>query len=247
MLVVCNGSFKSGSTWLYNITKIITGFPPPPQKFLNSQWVNSSIHPDHLKDIISKVDFEEQSAICKNHFGNIEQAKILLNNSNVRVLGITRDLKDVVVSAFHHHKNKKDFKFNFKVFYWTIGRRIAMRVRDYNNLWSRYSTNQHVYISSYELLKQDFEEECIKIADFLGIKIDLDKAEQIKNETSLKSLREKYTDKSFFRKGKTGNYKEYFDEDMIMDINKIISGMYACNGRLNNMKEKVRGLGKLIT
>jgi hypothetical protein len=69
MLVVSNGAFKSGSTWLFNIARSITQFPPPPEPYLNPEWVNPSIHPDELKALLAEESLAETDYLVKNHFG----------------------------------------------------------------------------------------------------------------------------------------------------------------------------------
>jgi hypothetical protein len=242
MLIIANGAFKSGSTWLYNILKVMTGFPPPPDKYLNPDWVNPSIDPQKLESTLSDLDYHSNNYIVKNHFDRTWQRNLLLKYEDVYVLDIQRELSDVVVSAYHHNKNKHDFNKSFMFYYWRYGRFTAMNVKKYHELWDPNRSPDKIYMSSFEKLKKEFNQECKDLGLFIGKNLSFDAIRNIYNETSIDTLRKKYDDQDFFRKGKVGYKDEYFSKLMEKDIEMIKSGNINCSSNLSQKKEKVKSL-----
>jgi hypothetical protein len=219
MLVVSNGAFKSGSTWLFNIARSVTHYPPPPESYLNSEWVNPSIHPNELQALLSKESLAENNYLVKNHFGARTERDLLLDHDYVRVLNITRDLRDVVVSAYYHYRRKRGYEEPFERYYWTRGRYVAERVRQYHDVWEVSSPK--VYVASFKKLKQSFSQECERIGDFLGHDLSAAEIEAVKDETSLESLRESYDSDGFFRKGERGDWRNHLTTRMAEDVSRI--------------------------
>jgi len=240
MLVVSNGAFKSGSTWLFNIVREMTGFPPVPDQYLNPDWVNPSIHPEKLYALLEEVNHAERDSLVKNHFGEAHQKQLLLGNPNVIVLDVRRALSDVVVSAFHHYQNKEGYKGSFHDFYWHRGRSIAMNVQAYHRLWDTSSPRTHV--SSFRGLKTNFHGEVRRIGEVLGYDLDAGEIERIHEETTLSSLRKKYQDEGFFREGGTGYEEEYLDDRMKSDIAFIRENDVNYSNTAVKVREKVQGL-----
>lgn len=237
MLVLANGAFKSGSTWLYNILRCITSFPAPPEGFLNAEWVNPSIHPNKLAHFLSSSDLSTENYLCKNHLYKKIERDLLLSYPNVLILDIHRDLKDVVVSAYHHWRRTEGYTADFKTYYWTRGRLVANHVRRGHYLWSSANSPQ-VYVSSYERLKANFQTEVQAIGQFLGFELSTTDIERIQAETTLERLREKYSeaekagelpppcgatsdDIKFFRKGIVGDWQNHMTPEMVADIEHI--------------------------
>ncbi|WP_456426207.1 sulfotransferase domain-containing protein [Rhodocaloribacter sp.] len=225
MLVIANGAFKSGSTWLFNIVRSMTGFPGIPEAYQNPGWDDPSIAPEKLWELLARLDYAGQDYLVKNHFEKKRQRDLILAHRDVRVLNIRRDLRDIVVSAFYYQRRKHGYRGDFEAYYWEMGRSIADHVRRYHALWD--VPDARVYTSSYEALKSDFQAEVQRIGHFLGLALSPEDAKRIREETSLLALRAKYgeTDKPseerFFRKGAVGQWTEYFDEAMQRDIERI--------------------------
>ncbi len=213
MLIISNGAFKSGSSWLYRILCVMTGFAPLPEKYLNPEWRNPSIHPEKLRDLLTELDCQKQNYICKNHFGKRIQRDLILSHSDIFVISITRDIKDVVVSAYYYFQRQENNTESFEEYYWSRGRKVAQSVINYNTLWDVSAAN--LYVTSYENLKNDFDLELINFANTLKIQIDQDKIELIKQETQSQKKG------GHFRKGIIGDWKNHFSHAMLRDINKI--------------------------
>ncbi len=238
MLVIANGAFKSGSTWLFNIVRCMTGFPGIPEAYQNPGWDDPSIAPDKLRELLARLDLAGRDYLVKNHFGKRRQRDLILAHEHVRVLNIRRDLRDVVVSAYYYHRQKSGYRGDFKAYYREMGRSVADHVRRYHALWD--VADARVYTSSYEALKSDFRAEAQRVGRFLGMALSGEEVEHIREETSLQALRDKYgeadkpSEERFFRKGAVGQWTEYFDEAMQRDIERIERwGLpYVTRGRL---------------
>ncbi len=225
MLIIVNGPFKSGSTWLFNIVSCMVEHAPLPAEYQNPRWNNPSIHPRLLADFIAKVDYRHTNYVSKNHLRTVRERDFVLAQEGVMVLSITRNLRDVVTSAYYHYRRKEGYAASFETFYWQRGRGIADFVRRYNQLWSVSSSRLHV--ASYERLRTDFASEVREIGRFLGLALSHEEVERIRQETTLEALREKYGQSedderpTFFRKGIVGDWESHFDARMLRDIERI--------------------------
>lgn len=235
MLVVSNGAFKSGSTWLYNILVEMLAIEPIPEDYLHSGWVNPSIQRDRLETFLTHVDFEHHTYLTKNHYSKPKQRQQLLSRKNVYVLDIERDVKDVLVSAYYHFLRLEDSQVDFETYYWTEGRLVVNRIRDYHQLWGQ--PHKQVYMSSYRRLKEDFAGEVGRIGTFLNLALTEQAIEEIRQQTSLGSLRKKYSEDgtgenappckvssnkiNFFRKGTVGQWQAYLSPKILADVEAI--------------------------
>ncbi len=222
MLIVANGAFKSGSTWLYNILLELTGFPPPPAEYLNPEWRNPSIAPEQLTPLLKSLTPTDHYLV-KNHFGKAHDRELLLSSPHVRVFDIQRDLRDVVVSAYYHVQRKEGYTGDFASYYWQEGRHTAQEVVKYHATWDAASSQ--VYVASYESLHHDFSGEITRIAAFLNLTPDAAEIERIHRVTTLDSLRKRYQEQDrtqkFFRKGVIGDWESHFDQAMQDDLGQI--------------------------
>ena len=243
MLIVANGAFKSGSTWLYVILVELTGFPPPPKQYLNADWKNPSIADDQLAVLLRDLR-PEQNYIVKNHFANRTQHDLLLACPDVRVFDIERDIRDVVVSAYHHRQRRTGQTQSFRDYYEEMGRGVAQGVVRFHALWSPVPSQ--VYCSSYERLHNDFANELRRIADFLQMPVSDATIERIREATALDSLRERYgeqdAEQKFFRKGQIGDWQNYFDDVLLADLEAAVAAALDKPGLLARMSERLRRL-----
>jgi len=108
VLILSNGNFKSGSTWVTAIIKEIvrnkkTRFPIAFQNPKYDNWINRF----KISKFINSSYFSTENIwVSKTH---IYQPNIMLDiikcQENVKVINIERDIKDVIVSHFYHLKN----------------------------------------------------------------------------------------------------------------------------------------------
>jgi hypothetical protein len=229
MLVIANGAFKSGSTWQREIIINLMEFQDIPKEY-QVPSLPHWIHPRKLSVLIRSGEHLNNNYITKAHLLSEKYVKLLVGVEGVRVLNIRRDVRDVLVSHYYHLRREDKCPKEFGKYYYRIGRYKAQQVRHYHQMWDRPG----VYCSTFELLKSDFEAEVVRIAEYIGLSLDEKKIRDIKDATSLDRLRNPTSTKDqarlpasqFFRSGKIGGWKEYFDDDMVADLDRIeVSGL----------------------
>lgn len=226
MLVICNGAIKSGSTWLFNVLKVLTNSQDPPKNYLTQRSEKSPcIRPELLASYLATEDYRTRNFISKNHLNRVEHRDLLAKYDDVYVFDIERDPKDVIVSNYYHDRFRNGYQGSFADYYWEQGREVAGTLADYHNLWR--GDHPRFYISSYEKLHQEFAGEVRRIAAVLGVLIADEELETVRERTSIKNLREdyredpRYAGEKFFRKGEVGDWRNHFDTEMLNDIVRI--------------------------
>jgi hypothetical protein len=220
MLVLANGAFKSGSTWLYYAVGRLTGFPPPPDDFRNPRWLNSNIDPVKLADALARLDYHVDDYVAKTHFGKPEQRDLILSYNDVFVLNIKRDIRDVVVSAYYHECRNSGYEGSFEGFYRQRGREVAQKVADYHEVWSLESSRVHT--SSFERMLEYGADELRRIGGFLGVYPTDDAIEEILAFLRIDHIRkatgQEHDKIPFFRKGVAGDWKNHFTAEITEDF-----------------------------
>lgn len=228
VLIVCNGAAKSGSTWLYNIIQNISEFDWPDSQYLSkSNTKHPTIKETRLTDYLKNGEFRERDVISKNHYGKQVHRELLLSSSNTRILDVSRDTRDVIVSSYYDECRRNGFSGSFGDYYWQTGRLLVDRLSRYHEVWAVPHTQ--ILVSSYESLKTQFDIEVTRIAAFLGVVLDEKDLARIDAATNIESLRQRYSDDEqynttenpFFRKGEVGDWKNHFDARMISDYQKV--------------------------
>ena len=225
-LILSNGNFKSGSTWVTAIAHEIHNyrnidFPYAFQNPKHSNWINRFRIEDFLNNEKSNI---RDIWISKSHiFQERIINEIMINQDNIKVINIDRDIKDVLVSHYHHLINAKKIKGDFKNYFYKWGMFKAKQILDYRIAWKDYDCLK----LKYEDLLEKNQETIQKIAKYLKTELNKDQVLKIQRETNIDNLREnldrKYLneEKWFFRKGKKGDWQNYFDDEMISKINSI--------------------------
>jgi len=194
-------------------------------------------------------DFRGKNHISKNHLSKKKHQTLFRGNEDVFVFDIERDPKDVVVSNYYHDKFRNGYVGDFSKYYWQSGRYVVDQLSSYHDMWR--NAGPRSYVSSYERLQDDFSAEVIAIANILGVSLSEEDVEQLKVRTSLSSLRteykkdERYQGEKFFRKGEVGDWKNHFDEKMLLDVSHIISdgiSKYDVHKCIRSLQEKFRKL-----
>ena len=220
MLILANGAFKSGSTWLYFAVGRLTGFPPPPDEFRNPRWLTPSIDPEKLADALARLDYHVDDYMAKTHFWKPEQRDLILSYDDVYVLNIKRDMRDVVVSAYYHECRNSGYKESFQHFYWQRGKEVAQRVADYHEVWSLGSSRVHT--SSFEHMIEHGADELCRIAGFLGLHPTDEVIEDILAFLQIDHIRramgQEHDKIPFFRKGVAGDWKNHFTAEITEDF-----------------------------
>ena len=224
MLILANGAFKSGSTWLRAIVDEMVECELLPVEFQNS-YNPRLLDPIKLKPFINTVDLGKANYVLKSHLFTPFYRDVVLSNGRVSVLNIQRDLRDVLVSHYHHLVREGKVRSDFHRYYWFIGRYKACQLMRYHTVWDVDSPQ--IYTSSFEALKTDFDTEVARIGEFLGVNLSKQDIDRIRSQTSLEQMRQKWGESSkdeqerFFRKGAIGEWQDYFTPDELNDVSKL--------------------------
>jgi hypothetical protein len=211
MIVICNGAFKSGSSWLMNIVCQLTTPAAIAQEWRNPEWVNPSIHPDKLAGFLSAHTGRSAAYVSKNHLGKPEHRALLLDNGagDVHVMNITRDIRDVIVSAYYHAARVDGYVGSFGNYLHDKGIDVAKWVCSYNQLWS--SPHERLHVASYERLILDPDKEIEAMSRFLKLDHGMEKIREIRAKTSFDALKSR-SGHPHFRKGIIGDWKNHLTE-----------------------------------
>ena len=222
-IVLANGVFKSGSTWLRDITLNLIQFDPMPPEYASrdfSHWIDVRKIDDFLSD-----DRHAGVYISKSHIFEPAVVAYLRTRKDVRILNITRDIRDVVVSHYYHYNREYSAGLNFSEYYWKVGRYKAWEIVGYSKLWSIESAN--LFETRFEDLKLNFAAEVGRLAKFLGRSISPEEIKLIAEKTSLENLmrqrneQDKPEEERFFRKGIIGDWESHLSEAEERDLLSI--------------------------
>ena len=227
MLVVSNGAFKSGSTWLFSVAKILVPHSPLPEAFRATGWKNDSLSQPALTEFLSTVERKNTNYVVKNHLEKLEHRELLLSQEDVLVLAIRRDMRDTIVSAYYHDMRNNGFKGTFELYFNSRGRQRMYEISRYHRVWEE--PHPRLFQTSYEDFHLDFSGELRRMAAFLGREIGADDLRKIRESTSfdrvqrVEKQRAGAADKLFFRKGVVGDWRNHFTPRMEVKLNQIVA------------------------
>jgi hypothetical protein len=226
VLVVCNGPFKSGSTWVYEISRLLVDPQQLPRTYADPVWLpQESIPQDRLADFVAETDLRGHEYVIKVHVGRPQRIEKAIASDDVIVVDVRRDLRDVVVSAYHHFRALGTAPEDFSRFYWTQGRYYAAGVCNHHRRWEGRTD----LTLQYESLITNFDQEAGKLATVLGRETSTEELARIQEEVGLSKLRQRYSDSGisgmdssqFFRSGTPGGWSTYLDDAMLDDLGRI--------------------------
>jgi hypothetical protein len=221
MLVLANGAFKSGSTWLRDIVLQLLPFEPIPKQFQHPDlphWIDER----KLRAFLRQGDHRTRAYLSKAHLYDPGLRDALLADESVRVFNIKRDMKDVLVSHYFHIRRMNKVSGSFADYYWKLGRLKAWQMWRYHEIWSRPSPR--LFSTTFEQLKTSFADEVQRIGRFLGVALSGSRIAEIQQETTLQRLQEKRGEadkpeaERFFRRGEIGDWKMHFNQEMLDDL-----------------------------
>lgn len=164
-----------------------------------------------------------------------------LNSSDCKVVYVTRNPKDTVVSLFHYVKKSKKFEESP----WTMEEAVdqfCKGVIPYGPYYEHVlgyrkeslENPQKVFFVTYEELKEDPNAHVKRLAEFLGFPVGKKVVEEIVRRCSFGELSNTAVNKSadmftwlglpnnsFFRKGEVGDYANFLTPEMIQRIDAI--------------------------
>ncbi|KAK4409803.1 Cytosolic sulfotransferase 5 [Sesamum angolense] len=170
----------------------------------------------------------------------------ILNSSGCKVVYVTRNPKDTLVSLWHFLQKSSDVDKDP----WEVEAAVDQFCRgvvpfgpyyDHVLAYRQESLNrpEKVYFLTYEELKEKSKNRVRKLGEFLGCPFDQsekgeEKIDEIVKMCSFETLSSKEVNKSdekssvfplpyssFFRKGEIGDYKNYLEEKMIAKIDGV--------------------------
>lgn len=243
MLIICNGAFKSGSSWLHAVLVEMLRikripFSRVPDCYTNDIHSPTKIVESELDNFIFYESFEKKNYITKSHFFK----KSTLSSpypDNVIFLFVERDMKDAIVSHYYHIKNKFRVNISFVFYYSILGKYKAYEIYLFNMRCKKYFGDKNFI--SYHDLKNKFPYVVRKLCNILDIKVfDRSELEKLIKETTIEKLREKskigqseyYPSKRKenwrqFRKGVEGDWINHFSGRQLSHINNIEKGIIA--------------------
>lgn len=234
-LVLANGAFKSGSTWLREILlhllEVATNFEFPSEYAVRGlPWW---IRPERIDKFMKDSRSSDSVFISKSHIFLGNEVAQICRCENIYVINISRDSSDVAVSAFHHFSREFGIKIPFNVWYWLIGRYKVKEVCDYNTAWA--GVNGSILCVTYEKLLTDFCGQVRMMTDFLGVlPLSAEQYDALMDKTSIRSLRIRAANSGsylpppeFFRVGQADSASKVISHKIKADIEKINSNQIS--------------------
>jgi hypothetical protein len=194
--------------------------------------------------LLRRLDRERNRIfLCKGHWGQAVERRILLSFESVRVFVIWRHILDVMVSSFHYQNNKFAAGYeSFDDFYRAEGRQLFIRQVLYRRVWRLPSASPRVFQVNFEDLKSDFATYAGKMLAFA--QIDGVSLDELAKQVSLERLRETRDDPKgiFFRKGQPGEHLSFpFSAETRADMESLQSRSTPMLLALDSV-ERMKGL-----
>jgi len=224
MLVVANGAFKSGSTWLSLIVRQLGAYAEVPAGFKNEEWKNNSIDPERLPEFLQTVDLGAGDYAIKAHYAPEDGLRpLLLATPHVKILNIYRDPKDVIVSAYYHYKRLGKFDGTVAEFFVKRAERLVEQLTAYHVYWDNAGVEDRIFFTTYRKLHTDFDEEVFRLGRFLGRELTLGQIRAARENTEFSKLSRPTVpeEKRFFRKGVMGDWERHLTAEQAARIDEV--------------------------
>ncbi|KAM7516673.1 hypothetical protein LguiA_006256 [Lonicera macranthoides] len=246
---------KTGTTWLKSILYAVMN--------RSSKQTLTSAHPHELIPTLEVQSYGKNPthSIDKINTGNArifsthvpyEILADILNSSECKVVYVTRNPKDALVSLWHFVKSSKTFEKDP----WQIGvavDKFCAGVVPYGPFhehvlgYKRQSDERpkKVFFVTYEELKKDTGSGVKRLGEFLGCPFDEEgeEVEEIVKLCSIETLKKHEVNKSdelpswfelpyhsFFREGGVGDHKNHMSPEMIEKIDAITKDKFYGSG-----------------
>lgn len=223
MLIVCNGAMKSGSTWVTQIVEAHGRWAPIPQEFRNEKWFNPSICPEKYDAFFKQRAYASSDWFCKQHWAREDRFLKLLEDDDVAVVNIVRDLRDVIVSFyFHDQRIGRTEAQSFLDYYFTDGRKKMTGYMTYHRFWHKPSRKVQPHLCIFENFKRDFFLEAQRLFRFLEQPVSDEELATIHEKTRFEN--KKVTGEgTFFRKGIVGDWVNHLNDEVLDDIQRLMA------------------------
>ena len=183
MLIINNGTPKSGSTWINKIVRKTLPLDRLERKWRRKDWNSDSVHPDQLRQFIEHGDWKVEDILIKSHMSYLSKFDYLLQ-PGIKIIVTYRNLPDSIVSLFHHQMRlKKTPHTKIDIWFRMTGLKFAKKFIAYRRHWAQHES---VLMISYESLIEDAPSQISKIGEFLGQNLTKEKANEIAKATQVK-------------------------------------------------------------
>jgi hypothetical protein len=239
MLIICNGAFKSGSTWIHAIVLEVLkankiNLLDTPRHYTNNINSPTTIIESKLFEFLDNENYVKNNYITKSHYF----LKKTINrdyDSDIFFLFVERDVRDAVVSHFYHLKKKYKFIGSFSLYYLFIGRFKAFEILKFNRMYLNNFGEDSFF--KYSDMKNNFEIVLLRISSILNLKeLSANEIMSIKRNTSIAKMRNdllsgktKYYStvsndrEGVIRKGIIGDWVDHFSKSQQIDIEMLES------------------------
>ena len=205
---------RSGNTWV----RTMLGYLINPEANGNPDFTRSRIPGISIRKI-KTINAQESPRLIKSHSW--------YRPSIPRAIYIVRDGRDVLVSLYHYYitREHKDLSFE-KFFQGYLNRKFGQLWHENVESWltrGRDQLKENLLIISFEELKADPQQTLALTARFLDLPADesqITKAIDIANISRMRNIEVQRRgpiineNASFYRGGKTGEWKDYFSPEI---------------------------------
>lgn len=240
MLIICNGTFKSGSSWMHaiviEILKLKTvNISEIPALYNPNTQSPTRILEKNLNSFIKEQNIISKTYVTKSHYFQRKTLSSLYPESVV-FLFVERELKDAIVSHYFHFRNYRLKSISFSFYFWVIGIFKAYEMCLFNERSKKNFAPE--YFFTFEGFKNNFTKNIQKLSQILSVDdLSLQEVELVKEKTSLSYMKQesmfrknKYYPElgeeshKLFRSGKIGEWKTMFSARQLSFVNKISLG-----------------------
>jgi O-antigen chain-terminating methyltransferase len=238
---------KSGRTWL---------------RFLIGNYLsgNQADFPNSYQNWVPDLDYNPQQC-CQLERPRFIQSHRSYTPEFIRIVYIVRDGRDVAVSYYFHalkfDQVQKDTSFeDFLEIFNTVGLGNLPIWSSHVESWlNQTQIEQKFLLIKYEDLTTNTVAELIKILEFAGLKVDnnvaktavemsqfekLQDYEKKQEQILFKDIADSNLSFKFFRRGQVGDYKNYFDENLLKNFIKYHGSTLKRLDYLNNADSDLR-------
>ncbi|XP_035218190.1 sulfotransferase 1E1-like [Stegodyphus dumicola] len=235
---------KTGTTWLQEIVFIIHS--------------NLDFNAAKTTDLHQRFPYIEHAKTNYNYVKNMESPRLLkthlpfsllppdVHSKKCKMIYITRNPRDVAVSYYHFACMLKEtrYKGTFKQFFerFLANRSTYSPFLQHNLEFWKHRNDENVLFLFYEDLQKDLPKNLKKISDFLGKPLTAEEIKAVVDHCSFKNMAKSESvglsdedvvdgqGSKFFRKGKVGDWKNYFNEEMISKLDQQVEHVLSGSG-----------------
>lgn len=249
---------KTGTTWLKALLHSITHRSSPDHKIITNPLLSD--HPQELVPSLEtnlyvqqtdSTDHRKNNKILSTHIP-YQIIGDVLNSSDCKIVYITRNPKDALVSLWHFLQKSRSVEDDP----WDLATAVDQFCQGIVPFGPYYehvlayreesvTRPEKVMLITFEELKEDPKKRVLEIGEFLGCPFEGEEAaDEIVNNCSFENLSNLEVNKStelppsgfplpynsFFRKGEVGDHGNYLDEEMIRKIDAVTVDKFHAAG-----------------